>query len=199
MKLIDWLSLLSISAWLMVRCFWNVIYQFFFYFFVLFCRLLVGAPTAQTNQPGVARGGAVFRCSTENPDECQLIPFDLTGWNLLRSSSAARDSLFLTNDFFNTGNNNASGQQIDQKSGQWFGATVRSAGPNGAVVVSFCLLFWCVAMFLDWLCCWCFDYAGLRSSLPLVLKQLQSQRASGDLLRGQRLVQRVLGVLPMQD
>ena len=110
-------------------------------------------------------------------------------------------SWFIVSDkrFFYTGNNNASGQQIDQKSGQWFGATVRSAGPNGAVVVSFCLLFWCVAMFLDWLCCWCFDYAGLRSSLPLVLKQLQSQRASGDLLRGQRLVQRVLGVLPMQD
>jgi hypothetical protein len=35
-----------------------------------------------------------------------------------------------------TGNNNASGQQIDQKSDQWFGATVRSAGPNGPVLVS---------------------------------------------------------------
>lgn len=42
-------------------------------------RLLVGAPTAQTEQPGVQRGGAVFRCSTEVPDQCQPIPFDVTG------------------------------------------------------------------------------------------------------------------------
>lgn len=42
-------------------------------------RLLVGAPTAQTEQPGVARGGSVFRCSTEIPDQCQSIPFDVTG------------------------------------------------------------------------------------------------------------------------
>ena len=39
----------------------------------------MGAPTAQTQQPGVTRGGAVFRCSTESPDECQAIPFDVTG------------------------------------------------------------------------------------------------------------------------
>ncbi|XP_057369878.1 integrin alpha-PS2-like isoform X1 [Daphnia carinata] len=72
--------------------------------------LLVGAPTAQTEQPGVSRGGSVFRCSTEIPDQCQPIPFDVTG------------------------NNNGSGQQIDQKSDQWFGATVRSSGPNGPVL-----------------------------------------------------------------
>jgi hypothetical protein len=40
-----------------------------------------------------------------------------------------------------TGNNNASGQQIDQKSDQWFGATVRSAGPNGPVLVSWTRIF----------------------------------------------------------
>ena len=45
------------------------------------------------------------------------------------------------------GNNNASGQQIDQKSGQWFGATVRSSGPNGAIVVSFFQFFCCFLSF----------------------------------------------------
>ncbi|EFX79732.1 hypothetical protein DAPPUDRAFT_304328 [Daphnia pulex] len=67
--------------------------------------LLVGAPTAQTEQPGVTRGGSVFRCSTEIPDQCQSIPFDVTG---------------KTNNHY--------------KSDQWFGATVRSAGPNGPVL-----------------------------------------------------------------
>lgn len=49
------------------------------YWFISLCRLLVGAPTAQTEQPGVTRGGSVFRCSTEIPDQCQSIPFDVTG------------------------------------------------------------------------------------------------------------------------
>ena len=50
-----------------------------FLFFPRINRLLVGAPTAQTEQPGVVRGGSVFRCSTEVPDQCQTIPFDVTG------------------------------------------------------------------------------------------------------------------------
>ena len=51
----------------------------FFFFKLSINRLLVGAPTAQTEQPGVNRGGAVFRCSTEVPDQCLPIPFDTTG------------------------------------------------------------------------------------------------------------------------
>lgn len=39
-------------------------------------RLLVGAPRAQTEQPGVVRGGAVFRCYTDAADRCEAIPFD---------------------------------------------------------------------------------------------------------------------------
>ena len=48
---------------------------------VIDVRVLVGAPTAQTPQPGVSRGGSVFRCDTSNPanDNCQAIPFDVTG------------------------------------------------------------------------------------------------------------------------
>lgn len=39
---------------------------------------------------------------------------------------------------FSTGNNfNERNEQIDTKSGQWFGATVASAGIDGPLVVSF--------------------------------------------------------------
>jgi len=34
---------------------------------------------AQTPQPGVTRGGSVYRCSTELADQCEAIPFDVTG------------------------------------------------------------------------------------------------------------------------
>jgi hypothetical protein len=35
-----------------------------------------------------------------------------------------------------SGNNNASGVVIDDKSRQWFGASVHSSGPDGIIVVS---------------------------------------------------------------
>ncbi|XP_065564582.1 integrin alpha-PS2-like isoform X3 [Artemia franciscana] len=71
---------------------------------------LVGAPEANTEQPNVYRGGAVYRCSIDEPDKCVQIPFDRTG------------------------NNFEGQQQIDTKSNQWFGATVRSSGANGVVL-----------------------------------------------------------------
>ncbi|XP_069683383.1 integrin alpha-PS2 isoform X1 [Periplaneta americana] len=73
--------------------------------------VLVGAPEAQTSQPGVRRGGAVYRCDASRSDACQELPFDVTG-----------------------NNNNSEGRQIDLKSGQWFGATVQSSGENGVVL-----------------------------------------------------------------
>lgn len=42
------------------------------------CRLLVGAPKAQTTQPHVFRGGAVFKCPLDRLD-CEIIPFDVQG------------------------------------------------------------------------------------------------------------------------
>lgn len=42
-------------------------------------RLLVGAPLAQTDQPQVEKGGAVYRCSADSGNACQQIPFDETG------------------------------------------------------------------------------------------------------------------------
>lgn len=39
----------------------------------------MGAPRAQTRQPGVTRGGAVYRCGLESGGNCQEIPFDVKG------------------------------------------------------------------------------------------------------------------------
>jgi len=38
---------------------------------------------------------------------------------------------------FISGNNNASGVVIDDKSRQWFGASVHSSGPDGIIVVRY--------------------------------------------------------------
>lgn len=74
--------------------------------------LLVGAPRAQTNQPGVERGGAVYRCSAEAMDACQQVPFDQTGHSMTRIGGRP--------------------EQADSKSNQWMGAVVRSSGSNVA-------------------------------------------------------------------
>ncbi|KAL8610113.1 hypothetical protein ACOMHN_024579 [Nucella lapillus] len=76
--------------------------------------LLVGAPKAQTSQPGVEKGGAVFRCRTDRVNSCQTIPFDPSGNKLQWDRSGQRQS--------------------ENKSHQWFGATVQSSGENGVIV-----------------------------------------------------------------
>ena len=48
-----------------------------------------------------------------------------------------------------TGNNNDTGAPIDEKSNQWFGATVSSSGENGVVVVSFVQKYQTHSGFLD--------------------------------------------------
>ncbi|XP_075237231.1 uncharacterized protein LOC142333690 isoform X2 [Lycorma delicatula] len=73
--------------------------------------VLVGAPQADTRQPGVHMGGAVYRCDINRDDACQEIVFDPNG-----------------------NNNFSDGSQMDQKSYQWFGATVKSSGEDGRVV-----------------------------------------------------------------
>ncbi|KAI5692506.1 hypothetical protein M8J75_004965 [Diaphorina citri] len=45
---------------------------------VIILMVLVGAPEAQTTQPGVTRGGAVYRCDISRDDSCQEVPFDTT-------------------------------------------------------------------------------------------------------------------------
>lgn len=73
--------------------------------------LLVGAPEADSGQPGVVKGGAVFKCPPEAPGSCDLIQFDTKGNTLAPT-----------------------GQQYDKKSGQWFGSLVQSSGENGVVL-----------------------------------------------------------------
>lgn len=41
--------------------------------------LLVGAPKANTTQPGIVEGGQVLKCDWASPRRCQPIEFDATG------------------------------------------------------------------------------------------------------------------------
>ena len=48
----------------------------------------MGAPNAESGQPGVERAGAVYKCPAETPGSCELIPFDTKGkkersWKIL--------------------------------------------------------------------------------------------------------------------
>lgn len=70
---------------------------------------------ANTDQPNVDRGGAVYRCSIDSANSCQQISFDRTGPSVAKIR----------------------GQSIqeDDKSHQWFGATLHSTA-EGPIVVS---------------------------------------------------------------
>ncbi|KAM4625575.1 integrin alpha-5-like isoform 2-T2 [Polymixia lowei] len=69
--------------------------------------ILIGAPKANTSQPNIVEGGAVYLCPWSQAN-CRIISFDKQG-----------DRHFGINDV-NT--------QVEFKSHQWFGATVRSHG-----------------------------------------------------------------------
>ncbi|CAG6021847.1 unnamed protein product [Menidia menidia] len=71
--------------------------------------VLIGAPKANTSQDSVTEGGSVFYCPwSRSQSDCHSIAFDTEG------------ERFLTI--------NGTSHQIDFKSNQWFGATVRSHG-----------------------------------------------------------------------
>ncbi|XP_022601124.1 integrin alpha-5-like isoform X1 [Seriola dumerili] len=69
--------------------------------------VLIGAPKANTSQPDITEGGAVYLCPWSQTN-CSIINFDKQG-----------DRYFYVNDV-NT--------QVEFKSHQWFGAIVRSHG-----------------------------------------------------------------------
>uniref|UniRef100_A0A8C6UYU1 Integrin subunit alpha 5 n=1 Tax=Neogobius melanostomus TaxID=47308 RepID=A0A8C6UYU1_9GOBI len=71
--------------------------------------VLVGAPKANTSQPHVTEGGAIYVCPW-NKSNCRIIDFDKQG-----------DRYFYINDELT---------QVEFKSHQWFGATLRSHGNN---------------------------------------------------------------------
>ncbi|KAK7864716.1 hypothetical protein R5R35_013608 [Gryllus longicercus] len=74
--------------------------------------VLVGAPQAQSEwQRSVHRGGAVYRCHVAS-SQCAQVPFDQSDGN----------------------NRNVTRHDIDNKSRQWFGATVAAAQSGAAVV-----------------------------------------------------------------
>lgn len=76
--------------------------------------LLVGAPKAQTDQPGTKQTGAVYKCTPINNRSCQQIPFDPTGSSTIKIKGETK--------------------QADDKSYQWFGASLHSANDNGSFV-----------------------------------------------------------------
>ncbi|XP_066423652.1 integrin alpha-5 [Molothrus aeneus] len=87
--------------------------------------ILVGAPKANTSQPNVTQGGAVFHCPW--PPEgsgCAPIDFDHIGTR--------------THDF--GGNSSDGAEPVEFKSLQWFGATVRAH--NGSILACAPLYSW---------------------------------------------------------
>lgn len=42
-------------------------------------RVLVGAPEAQSRFQEISRGGAVFKCRTDQDYSCEEVPFDKRG------------------------------------------------------------------------------------------------------------------------
>ncbi|KAJ7322280.1 hypothetical protein JRQ81_018567 [Phrynocephalus forsythii] len=81
--------------------------------------VLIGAPKANTTQPDIVEGGAVYYCPWPAVD-CKQIPFDTTNNRKIKV--------------------NGSREPIEFKSNQWFGATVRAH--KGKVVACAPLYHW---------------------------------------------------------
>uniref|UniRef100_A0A673K2G8 Integrin alpha-8-like n=1 Tax=Sinocyclocheilus rhinocerous TaxID=307959 RepID=A0A673K2G8_9TELE len=84
--------------------------------------VLVGAPKANTSQPGIVEGGAVYYCPwpASDPDSCRQIPFDKANNRMIKV--------------------NGTREPLEFKSHQWFGATVRTH--KGKVVACAPLYHW---------------------------------------------------------
>ncbi|XP_017880871.1 integrin alpha-PS2 isoform X2 [Ceratina calcarata] len=80
---------------------------------------IVGAPEAQTGQESVYRGGAVYKCDIAADDRCSMINFDNKGNNQVRNPNAPGGL-----------------SQIDNKTLQWFGATVSSSLVDGGPIMA---------------------------------------------------------------
>ncbi|XP_029042602.2 integrin alpha-PS2 isoform X1 [Osmia bicornis bicornis] len=80
---------------------------------------IVGAPEAETPQTGVYRGGAVYKCDIAADDRCTMIHFDSKGNNHVRNPSVPSGL-----------------SQIDNKTLQWFGATVSSSLRDGGPILA---------------------------------------------------------------
>ena len=58
---------------------------------------MVGAPNAESGQPGVERAGAVYKCAAETPGSCELIPFDTKG---KKGRKKRRERSYIEGKFF---------------------------------------------------------------------------------------------------
>lgn len=77
--------------------------------------IIVGAPLATAGNPGIQRGGAVYKCLPQASGSCQIIGFDTSG---NRNISAA------------------DGQRlpVEEKEGQWLGASVHASSDTGMII-----------------------------------------------------------------
>uniref|UniRef100_A0A4W6DRW8 Integrin subunit alpha 8 n=1 Tax=Lates calcarifer TaxID=8187 RepID=A0A4W6DRW8_LATCA len=83
--------------------------------------VLVGAPKANTSQPGIVEAGAVYYCPWPGlPDSCRQIPFDNSNNRMMKV--------------------NGTREPVEFKSHQWFGASVRTH--RGKVVACAPLYHW---------------------------------------------------------
>uniref|UniRef100_A0A8C9XZ46 Integrin subunit alpha 8 n=1 Tax=Sander lucioperca TaxID=283035 RepID=A0A8C9XZ46_SANLU len=83
--------------------------------------VLVGAPKANTSQPGIVEAGAVYYCPWPgHPDSCRQIPFDNSNNRMIKV--------------------NGTREPLEFKSHQWFGASVRTH--KGKVVACAPLYHW---------------------------------------------------------
>ncbi|XP_076169031.1 integrin subunit alpha inflated [Ptiloglossa arizonensis] len=80
---------------------------------------IVGAPEAKTPQIDVYRGGAVYKCDIAADDRCSMIQFDSKGNNHVRNPSVSSGL-----------------SQIDNKTLQWFGATISSSLKDGGPILA---------------------------------------------------------------
>uniref|UniRef100_A0A671TQR3 Integrin subunit alpha 8 n=1 Tax=Sparus aurata TaxID=8175 RepID=A0A671TQR3_SPAAU len=84
-------------------------------------NVLVGAPKANTSQPGIVEAGAVYYCPWPGlPDSCRQIPFDNSNNRMIKV--------------------NGTREPLEFKSHQWFGASVRTH--KGKVVACAPLYHW---------------------------------------------------------
>ncbi|XP_043271432.1 integrin alpha-PS2 isoform X2 [Venturia canescens] len=81
--------------------------------------VIVGAPQAQTAQVNVYRGGAVYRCDVAKDDQCVPIVFDTKEHNVVKRPTEPHDVM-----------------RIDNKTLQWFGATVSTSYQDGGPILA---------------------------------------------------------------
>ena len=107
---LDW----QFNYYILTTTYYQPVWEFGCPRLFIYCRILIGAPDDESplaTSNSLSRPGSVYRCTSRPPFQCSVIPFD------------------------NTGNNNVSGSAIDEKSHQWFGASISSSGIDGYVVV----------------------------------------------------------------